>query len=280
MCRKVALVVVALSHIRSDNTEIDTVNHVLKGSTTKVLTYEDVTAFFLKTATDNGLTTHPEYWMNARSLEREFACTCHVGSCEDAEHRSACTVSFAWGALDTALSLEGPIGICDFFHEPEQHCPHLHTRDIPPLVLDLSYNLTLQGATISPSTLLSLTQMLKLHASEHSRRTIETRPGVSMILHENRLQPDMLTLQQRVELPIWHPEGMRGLHDDPHAQSRRRAERHHHAIDEDEEDHEVIADNPRPEEWLPQVMVEVCQDILHVLAALDATASYGPTGDE
>ena len=245
-----------------------------------MLTYEDVTEYFLKAAAGVGLTTHPEYWMNSRSLEREFACTCHMGSCEEAEHRSACTISFAWGALDTTLSLEGPIGICDFFHEPDQHCPHLHTGDIPPLVLDLSYTFALQGTAFSTSALLSLTQMLKLRASEHSRRTIETRPGVGMILHENRLQPDILTLQQRVELPIWHPEGMRGLHDDPHSHSRRRAERHHRAVDEDEEDGEVVADNPRPEEWLPQVMVEVCQDILHVLSALDATASYRPISNE
>jgi len=37
-----------------------------------------------------------------------------------------------------------------------------------------------------------------------------------------------------------------------------------------------VADNPRPEEWLPQVMVEVCQDILHVLEALDLVRSQGP----
>ena len=32
--------------------------------------------------------------------------------------------------------------------------------------------------------------------------------------HENRLQAETLTLQQRVELPIWHPDGMRSLHDE------------------------------------------------------------------
>jgi hypothetical protein len=120
-------------------------------------------------------------------------------------------------------------------------------------------------------TLLSLTQMLRLRASEHSQRTVETRPGVSMILQDNRLRPETLTLQQRVELPIWHPDGMRGLHDD--MQMQRRAERRFH---DEEEGAEVIADNPRPEEWLPQVLVEVCQDILHVLAALDASSSYHP----
>ncbi|QBD79383.1 hypothetical protein EPA93_26700 [Ktedonosporobacter rubrisoli] len=240
-----------------------------------MLTYEDMTGYFLKAADSLALTTHPEYWLNSRTLEREFTCTCHTGNCEEAEHRSSCSVSFTWGSLDTALSIEGPAGVCDFFHEADQDCPHLHTSAIPPLVLDLSYTLALNGTSISEATLLSLTQMLKLRASEHSRRTIETRPGVSMVLHENRLQPDMLTLQQRVELPIWHPEGMRGLHDDPHTSSlRRRTQREHHFLDDEEEGGEIIADNPRAEEWLPQVMVEVCQDILHVLEALDATLLY------
>jgi hypothetical protein len=242
-----------------------------------LLTYEDMTGHFLKAAASLALVTHPEYWFNSRTLEREFACTCHTGSCEEAEHRSSCTLSFTWGPLDTALSLDGPVGVCDFFHESDPDCPHLHTSAIPPLVLDLSYSLALNGAMISEDTLLSLTQMLRLRASEHSQRTIETRPGVSMVLHENRLQPDLLTLQQRVELPIWHPDGMHGLHDDPrdpHTLSRRRAERHHPAADEEDEGGEVIADDPRPEEWLPQVMVEVCQDILRVLDALDATVSY------
>ena len=47
-----------------------------------MLTYEDVTGYFLKAAASFELVTHPEYWVNARSLEREFACTCHMGSCE------------------------------------------------------------------------------------------------------------------------------------------------------------------------------------------------------
>ena len=96
-----------------------------------------------------------------------------------------------------------------------------------------------------------------------------------MALHENRLQAEALTLQQRVELPIWHPDGMRGLHDDPHTRSGRFVQRRHREIDEDDTMDEVIADNPRSEEWLPQVMVEVCQDILQVLEALNAVHSYG-----
>src|SRR2546430_8614422 len=93
-----------------------------------MLTYEDVTGWFIKATANLGLITHPEYWINSRSLEREFACTCHTGSCEGAENRSTCTVSFSWSTLDTALSLEGPAGVCNFFHEEEDDCPHLHTH--------------------------------------------------------------------------------------------------------------------------------------------------------
>jgi hypothetical protein len=246
-----------------------------------MLTYEDITGYFLKAASSVTLMTHPEHWTNSRSLEREFACTCHSGSCEEAENRSTCTISFTWGTLDTALSLDGPVGICDFFHEPELDCPHLHTRDIPPLVIDLSYSLPLNDASISDTGLLSLMQMLKLRASEHSGRATETRPGITMALHDSRLQPEAITLQQRVELPIWHPDGMRGLRDlqdnAHYPVSGRFIPRRHRQIDEDEDEdeEEVVADNPRPEEWLPEVMVEVCEDILQVLEALDAVRSQG-----
>ena len=244
-----------------------------------MLTFEDLTGWFLKSAANLGLMAHPEYWVNSRSLEREFAWTCHTGSCEGAENRSSCTVSFSWSPLDTALSLEGPTGVCNFFHEPEDDCPHLHTHEIPPLVIDLSYSLTLNGAgaSLSEGVLLPLMQMLRLRASEHSSRAVETRPGISMILHENRLQPVALTLQQRVELPIWHPEGIRSLQDDQHYRSSERAawQRWREIDDEDHEEGEVLADNPRPEDWLPRVMVEVCQDILQVLEALEAVRTYG-----
>lgn len=240
-----------------------------------MITYEDVTGYFLRAAASLELVAHPEYWMNSRSLEREFACTCHTGSCEDVEKGSSCTLSFTWSTMDTALSLEGPAGVCDFFHDPDEHCPHLHTSDIPPLVLDLSYNLPLNGtgAHVSDTTLVSLIQMLKLRASEHSSRAIETRPGIAMALSENRLQAEALTLQQRVELPIWHPDGMRGLHDDPQSRTLRFTQHPRH-LNEDDERAEIVADNPRPEEWLPQVMVEVCQDITQVLAALDSIRTH------
>ena len=240
-----------------------------------MLTYEDVTAFFLKSAVGLGLTTHPEYWTNGRSMEREFDCVCHFGSCEGSETRSSCTLSFTWSALDTALSLEGPAGVCDFFHEPDEHCPHLHTRDIPPLELELSYALPLNGTggEYSDTTLLNMIQRLKLRASELSSRTIETRPGINMMLQEGRLQAESLTMQQRVELPIWHPDGMRGLHDTPHNRSARFIHRSRSEAvgdDDDEENEvEVVADNPRPEDWLPQVMFDVCLDICQVLTTLD-----------
>lgn len=245
-----------------------------------MLSYEDVTGYFLTAAAQLALTTHPEYWINTHSLEREFACTCHTGTCEASETRSSCTLSFSWSTMDTALSLEGPTGICDFFHEPDEHCPHLHTSDIPPLVLDLAYSAPLNSPSAVALSLAELTQLLKLRASENSSRANETRPGVILTMQDSRLLAEALTLQQRVELPIWHPDGMRGLHDlhddhgDLHAHTERSLQRRRHTLDEDEQEeereHEIVADNPRAEDWLPQVMVEVCQDIMHVLEALDA----------
>lgn len=241
-----------------------------------MINFEDITDYFLRAATRLGLVTHPEYWLNSRNMEREFACICHTHSCDDAEGASACTLSFSWSTLDTALSMEGPVGICDFFHEPDEHCPHLHTSDIPPLVLDLSYNLPFGNARpdLADPQLLSLIQLLRLRASEHSSRANETRPGLAITLQESHLLAEALTLQQRVELPIWHPEGMRGLHDDPQTRSARSVQRLRSINEEDEdaderEEAEAAADNPRPEEWLPQVMEEICQDILRVLKAME-----------
>lgn len=237
--------------------------------------FEDITNYFLQAATHLGLITHPEYWLNSRTMEREFACICHTHSCDDTEGGSACTLSFTWTMLDTALSIEGPVGVCDFFHEPDEHCPHLHTSDIPPLALDLSYNLPFSGIRpdLSDPQLLSLIQVLKLRASEHSSRANETRPGIAITLQENRLLAEALTLQQRVELPIWHPDGMRGLHEDPQTRSARSIQRKRSVNDDDDEldgreGVEAAADHPRPEEWLPQVMEDICQDIQRVLEAM------------
>lgn len=241
-----------------------------------MISFEDITDYFLRAAGHHGVVTHPEYWLNARTMEREFACTCHTHSCEEAEDAVSCTLSFAWSTLDTALAQEGPIGVCEFFHEPDERCPHLHTSDIPPLVLDLSYTLPFHGIRpdLHDPQLLSLMQVLRLRASEHCSRANETRPGIMIVLQENRLLAEALTLQQHVELPIWHPEGMRGLHDDPQTRSARSLQRYRSANEEDEEidgreEIEASADNPRPEEWLPQVMDEICQDIVHVLEAME-----------
>ncbi len=252
------------------------------GKKQHMINFEDITDYFLHAATRVGLITHPEYWLNSRTMEREFACICHTHSCEDAEGGSACTLSFTWTTLDTALSMEGPVGICDFFHEPEEHCPHLHTSDIPPLALDLSYHLpfgTLRPDLGDPQ-LLSLIQVLKLRASEHSRRANETRPGIALALQNSQLLADALTLQQRVELPIWHPEGMSGLHDDPQTRSAHSIQRKRSINEEDEEADELAgieaaADHPRPEEWLPQVMEDICQDIQRVLEAMAKTYPAG-----
>ncbi len=231
-----------------------------------MVTYEDMTGLFLKAAQSLNLTTHPEYGLNTRNLEREFACTCHTGTCEEAEQKSSCTVAFNWGTLDTALSFEGPQGVCEFFHEVEEDCQHLHMYAVPPLILDLSYSMTLQGRAISEEVLLTLAQALRLRASEQSGRTVETRPGITMILQDNRLQPEALTLQQRVEIPLWHPLGMHGLHDDPQIHMSQ------HTLQKKNETTSI--ETPNPEEWLPQTMVEVCQDIIQVLTTLDATLTH------
>ena len=241
-----------------------------------MINFETIADYFLQVAAQLGLVTHPEYWLDSRSMEREFVCICHTHSCEEAAGRSACTLSFSWGTLETALALEGPIGICDFFHEPDERCPHLHTNEIPPLVVELSYNLPFQGIRpdLTDPQLLPLIQLLRLRASEHSSRANETRPGIAITLQENRLQAESLTLQQKVELPIWHPEGMRGLHEDPQTRSARSIQRRRSVNEDDEnsnehDETEAIADNPRPEEWLPQVMKEIGQDILSVLEAME-----------
>jgi hypothetical protein len=117
-------------------------------------------------------------------------------------------------------------------------------------------------------------QTLKLRASEQSSRAIETRPGVTLTLQENRLQPEALTLQQRVELPIWHPQGMHALHDELHFRTGRLAQPRYHGIEEEDID-EIVADNPRPEDWLPAVLEDVCQDIMKVLEALDSVRTTG-----
>jgi hypothetical protein len=238
-----------------------------------MVTYEDVTEMFLEAAEATGLSVHPEFWMNSQTLEREFACTLHPGPCEEAEHHANCTVSFAWGPLDTVLSIDGAAGICEFFHEPEENCPHLHTEDVPPLALDLNYVQPLSNTRFNQGDMQMLARALKLRASEHSSRAVETRPSVALTFGDNGVQVEGLTLQQRVELPLWDPEGVSGFRTGSDRRSghmtlgrpRRRDE-------EDEED-------PHPEDWLPHLFTEVLADIGRVIEALESVGTRGRSGD-
>lgn len=236
-----------------------------------MVTYEDVTEMFLDAADATGLSVHPEFWLNSQTLEREFACTIHAGPCEEAEHHATCTVSFAWGPLDTVLSIDGAEGICDFFHEPDENCPHLHTADVPPLALDLAYALPLDNIHFTPASLQVLARTIKLRASEHSSRAVETRPSVALGFSDNGIQTEAFTLQQRVELPLWDPDGVSGFRPSgerrghlTHGRARRRD-------DEGDDDR----DEPHPEDWLPHLFTEVLADIVAVINALESSQTTG-----
>jgi hypothetical protein len=233
-----------------------------------MVTYEDISEMFLNAVEETGLSVHPEFWLNTQTLEREFACTLHAGPCEEAEHRATCTLSFAWAPLDTVLSFDGAEGICEFFHEPDEDCSHLHTENVPPLVLDLAYSLPLERLRLSEASLRTLARTLKLRASEHSSRAVETRSTISLSLGDSLLETEALTLQQRVELPLWDPEGLGGyshggerLEGHAGARPRRRGGRE--------------GDPPRPEDWLPHLLAEVAEDIAHVLEAMESTSMHG-----
>lgn len=236
-----------------------------------MVTYEELTEMFLNAVDATGLSSHPEFWLNSQTLEREFACALHPGPCEEAERRANCTVSFAWGPLDTVLSIEGAEGVCDFFHEPDEDCPHLHTENVPPLVLDLVYTLPMDNVTLDSLNLRQLARMLKLRASEHSSRAGETRPSIALSLGDNALEAEALTLQQRVELPLWNPDGISGFRSG--ASSDRRAG--HGTLGRGRLRGEHL---PQPEEWLPHLMAEVAEDISHVVVALEETRSLGQGG--
>lgn len=240
-----------------------------------MVTYEDITDMFLSAAEEAGLAVHPEFWLNTQTLEREFACTLHAGTCEEAEFHAACTVSFAWGPLDTVLSIDGAEGVCEFFHEPEESCPHLQTDEVPPLTLDLSYSLPLHDVPLSDANLKNLQtlmRMLKLHAAEHSSRAVETQPNLAIVPSEQGMQAEALTLQQRVELPLWDPEGISGFRTGGDRRSGHvtlgRGYRHEY---EDRNE-------PHPEDWLPHLLAEVAADVARVIEAMDAARPLGRTG--
>ena len=235
-----------------------------------MVTYEDLTEMFLSAAEATDLSVHPEFWMNTQTLEREFACTLHPGPCEEAEHRAVCTLSFAWGPLDTALSIDGAEGVCEFFHEPDESCPHLHTENVLPLVIDLSYSLPLAHVDLSAINLQVIARLVKLRASEHSSRAVETRSNVALALGDTSMEAEALTLQQRVELPLWDPEGVSGFrasadYRDGHMTLGRR--RRPSAYN---------PNGPHPEEWLPHMFTEVAADIASVLDALETSGTSGP----
>ena len=240
-----------------------------------MITYEDITSLFLDAARGIGLSAHEEYWLNSVTLEREFSCTLHAGPCEEAEHHAACSVSLFWGPLDTVLSIEGAEGVCEFFHEPEETCPHLQTDEVPPLAFGLTYGLPLKDMPLDDASLKQLQTVmrsLKLNAAEHSSRAVETQPNVAMISGENGLQAGALTLEQHVELPLWDPEGPSGFRSSGERRTGHTAlgrGRRHEFTDHNE---------PHPEDWLPPLLVEVANDIARVLEALDSVRVAGRTG--
>ena len=236
-----------------------------------MVTYEDLTEMFLSAAEATDLSVHPEFWMNTQTLEREFACTLHPGPCEEAEHRAVCTLSFAWGPLDTALSIDGAEGVCEFFHEPDESCPHLHTENVLPLVIDLSYSLPLAHVDLSAINLQVIARLVKLRASEHSSRAVETQPAISLTLGDGAMEADLLALQQHVELPLWDPDGMSGFRSGmdyreghfPLLRSRQRAVPG------------GTGATPHPEAWLPSLFNEVLADIMRVIEALESSRAMG-----
>jgi hypothetical protein len=173
------------------------------------------------------------------------------------------------------LSIEGAEGVCDFFHEPDDDCPHLHTDAVPPLTLDLAYTLALKDMPLNDTSLKQLQsamRSLKLNVAEHSSRAVETQPNVAMISGENGLQAEALTLQQRVELPLWDPEGPSGFRSSGERRSG------HSTVGRSRRYDFSDRDEPHPEDWLPHLLLEVANDIARVLSALDSVRLVGRTG--
>lgn len=239
-------------------------------------TFEEVTQWFLRSTRASGLTAHPETWVNAQTMEREFTCALHRGSCEEAESHATCAITMGWGVMDTALSYEGVDGVCDFFHDPDESCPHTHAEEIPPLTIDLAYSINFSGVLMGEIDLQMVTRSLKLRASEHCSRATETQAGVAVVQADNGLQVEGLTLRQRVEIPLWHPDKVTSrLGDDeesgePNMDDMETALFSNLEHDDDEED---SSDNAG--KWLPVVLKEVCADICRVLDDIDEIQAMG-----
>lgn len=238
-----------------------------------MITYEEITEMILNAIDATGLSAHPEFWLNSQTLEREFACAMHPGPCEEADRRATCTLSFAWEPLDSVLSLEGAQGVCDFFHEPDEECTHLRTENVPPLSLDLTYSLPLERVALESVNLSQLARALKLRASEHSSRAGETRPSIALTLGDGVLEAEALTLQQRVELPLWDPEGASAFRASADGSERRNG---HGRLGRGRGG--ASGQEPHPEDWLPHLLAEVADDISRVLVALEETRSLGQGG--
>jgi hypothetical protein len=171
------------------------------------------------------------------------------------------------------LSIEGAEGVCDFFHEPDEECPHLHTENVPPLIFDLTYNLPLENLALDTTNLRQLARSLKLRASEHSSRAVETRPSIALALGDSGMEAEALTLQQRVELPLWNPDGISGFRSTAGNGDRRSGHASLRRGRGPSGEHQ-----PAPEEWLPHLLAEVAEDISRVVAALEEARSLGQGG--
>jgi hypothetical protein len=230
-----------------------------------MITFEDVRRIFLRASEAAGISTHPDVWLNPETLDRDFECICHLGPCEEAENRATCTVSFTWSPLDTALALEGPQGVCEFFHEPNDTCPHLHTEDVPPLALDLTYIVGLRNVPLADLDLQPLVRSVKFRASENSSRAIESRPNVALVYGDHGPEAESVSLQQHVELPLWNPDSLTAFREFVE-RSRTSGPHGRRSIRRYEDDEE---DPTHQEEWLPPLLEEVVADIERVLTALD-----------
>src|SRR5262249_42014899 len=195
-----------------------------------------------------------------------FTCTLHPGPCEEADRRATCAVTFSWGPLDTVLSIEGAEAIREFFHRPNESRPPLHTESVPPLVVALMFTMPLSESDSNLVALQALARTFRLRASEHSSRAGETRPSIGLTFADNSIQVDSLRLEQRLDLPLWDPEGMSGFYrTDADRRAGHATLGRSRRYEEDED--------PHPEDWLPHLFTEVLADITEVIEALEGSGT-------